>query len=123
MTELTESQRIEIANYAKLIEAKTAGKPVYQTLHKMMWEWVAENPRFSKVSWPGWLEFKIAYHECACFACLYNRFFKEDTCARCDVREHCAGNESLYAKYVLTRCEESLERVSSLARQISECWK
>lgn len=123
MTELIQSQRIEIANYAKLIEAKTAGKPVYQTLHRMMWEWVAENPDCSKISWPGWLEFRITYHEIACFACMYNITFQGHICAKCEVRKHCAGHDSLYAKYEQARYDGDLKRVSSLARQISECWK
>ncbi len=42
----------------------------YRTLHKAMWQWLADNPTSKKGDWPGWIESGYASHQCfACHVC------------------------------------------------------
>lgn len=52
--------------------------------HKELWDWVANNPGYSKHQWPGWIENGGKYtSQNACFACEYSeRIVKKHSTAK-----------------------------------------
>lgn len=113
-----------------------------RTLHKEMWNWLADNPFAEKSDWPGWERFNridrsILDRHFDCFACLANDFYMDPVFYRMDDVEEqliakcktcplewgtvrCADKGSpFYAWLDLFFEEENEEELSRLARQIA----
>ena len=66
-----------------LIDFETA-----QKYHRLLWRWLARNPRSRKEEWPGWFRFDFAIPN-DCFACYMARMTKDSRvfCVNCPATE------------------------------------
>jgi hypothetical protein len=90
-------------------------------LHRELWNWLAENPKKSKESWPGWKGRLPVTNNC--FLCAYAEGIDEgETIIRCcclldwELPGNCQANNSYYTLYEKASSDETR---SMLARKIA----
>lgn len=93
------------------------------TLHKELWNWLAENPQQRKDDWPRWEKNggDIEYISSYCFACEYVDSLKQN-CEACplvwpDGCKCCTDDGALYDQWDSAECNFKLR--SELALQIA----
>jgi len=96
------------------------------TLHKELWQWLADNPDKEKNEWPRWSSNggDIGYVTARCFACNYN-----SDCVDCPLvwpdypdneGDICGKDGSLFDRWLFTTGSSEGDKRSRLAEQIRD---
>lgn len=118
-----DQQMERVKELAVVYNSGQAPIEVYQELHWLLWDWLAENPKKDKEDWPGWDNSVDA--DCGCFVCEYVNRRLDSNCKSCPCYNFCADPicwGTIHRQWTNAIFIEDFDLASTLAIQLRDCW-